>query len=139
LVGRPAGRLADKRGHLTVTAAGVICASAILVALAFAPSAAVLALLWAAMGGAAVTIGSPLNAKTVTASDVNRAGVISVVGAVRFSGQALAPLIWIPIYHEHHRLSFLLAAVSVFGVILTFRNAKGARRDKPAEAIAASV
>ena len=102
---------------------GVLVASALLVSLAFAPSAVWLAVLWAIMGGAAVTIGSPLNAFTVTASDVNRAGVISIVGAVRFSGSAIAPVIWIPLYHADHRLAFLLAAVAVLGVIFAFGRA----------------
>jgi hypothetical protein len=41
----------------------------------------------------------------------NRAGGTSVIGAFKFAGSAVAPLLWLPLYHADVRLGFLGAGV----------------------------
>jgi len=41
----------------------------------------------------------------------NRAGGTSVVSAFKFAGNAVAPVMWLPLYHADPRLGFLGAGI----------------------------
>jgi hypothetical protein len=58
----------------------------------------------------------------------NRAGGTSVIGAFKFAGSAVAPLLWLPLYHADPRLGFagagLMAGLTGAFVLPLRRRAK---------------
>ena len=79
--------------------------------LGFAPSAGALAALWFATGLGSALVWAGINTLAVEAVPGNRAGGTSVVSAFKFAGNALAPVMWLPLYHADPRLGFLGAGV----------------------------
>jgi hypothetical protein len=54
----------------------------------------------------------------VQSAPANRGGAISVVGAFKFAGNALAPLLWLPLYVASDELAFGAAAVACAAIVL---------------------
>lgn len=109
LAGRPAGDLADRRGRVTTVLAGAaICAVAVPL-LGVAGSVVWLALAWAVAGAGTALVWAGVNTMSVEAVPGNRAGAISVVSAFRFAGNAIAPVLWLPLYEARASSAFLLA------------------------------
>jgi MFS family permease len=111
VLGRPAGDAVDRYGRAPVALAGTAACAALVAALGFAPTAAVLALLWFFTGLGSALIWAGINTLAVEAVPGNRAGGTSVVSAFKFAGNAAAPVMWLPLYHADPRLGFLGAAV----------------------------
>ena len=106
IAGRPAGRAADRFGATRVTLAGTLPCCALLPLLGLASSTAALAAMWILVGGCSALIWAGLNTLTAGAAPANRGGAISLVGAFKFGGNALAPLVWLPIYAVEPLLAF---------------------------------
>jgi sugar phosphate permease len=73
----------------------------------------VLTALWTVAGAAASMLTVALQDLTVRAVPGNRGGALSLVAAFRFTGAALAPLAWLPIYHAVPALAFAVAGSSL--------------------------
>jgi MFS family permease len=107
--GRYAGTIVDRVGRpWTAFWGSVACAGGVL-ALAFAPSAWTLALLWLGIGCAGTFVWAGLNTIAVESFPDNRAGATSVYSAFKFAGVAIAPLIYLPLFREDTRAPFFLA------------------------------
>jgi MFS family permease len=111
LLGRLAGASVDRLGLAPVAIAGAGVCGALVAALGLAPGPVSLAALWTLAGAASAVMWAGLNVLAVQAAPGNRAGGTSVVGAFKFAGSAVAPLMWLPLYHADPRLGFLGAGV----------------------------
>ena len=109
LVGRASGRLVDRRGRVSVTAAGALTCGVLVALLGEAGSVATLGALWVAAGAATTLVWAGLNTLIVEAVPANRAGATSVVSAFKFAGNAAAPAMWLPLYSIEPRLAFIAA------------------------------
>jgi MFS family permease len=112
LVGRPAGALVDRAGGAAVAGSGALLSAALLPLLSLAPDPAVLALLWFAAGIASQVLWTGLNTLIVRAAPANLGGAVSVMGAFKFAGYALAPLAWLPLYAARAWLAFACAGAA---------------------------
>jgi len=106
LVGRPAGALVDRAGSVAVAAAGAVLCAGLLPLLALVPDAALLALGWFAAGVGSALVWTGLNTLTVQSAPANVGGAVSLMGAFKFTGYALAPLVWLPLYTARPMLAF---------------------------------
>jgi MFS family permease len=111
LFGRAAGDAVDRYGRVPVAVTGAAVCALLVAALGFAGSAGVLAGLWFLAGIGSALVWAGINTLTVEAVPGNRAGGTSVVSAFKFAGNAIAPVLWLPLYHADPRLGFLGAAL----------------------------
>jgi MFS family permease len=109
VTGRPAGRLVDRVGRISVIVAGAGICAALVALIGAAGSVATLTLLWLCAGAASSLIWAGLNTLTIEEVPANRAGATSVVSAFKFAGNAAAPAMWLPLYANDVRLAFLAA------------------------------
>src|SRR4051794_35566817 len=121
--GRPAGALVDRLGAVRVASAGALLATALLPFLGLVDGAALLALVWASAGLASTLVWAGLNTLMVRAAPANRAGAVSLVGAFKFTGNAIAPLVLLPIYEARAWLAFAGAAALSAAITGTVRRA----------------
>ena len=107
LFGRLGGIATDRVGRpLTALAASLACAAGV-AGLAFASTVWVFALLYFAVGCASAFVWAALNTIAVESFPENRAGAVSAYSAFKFAGVAVAPLLYVPLFHEDTRLPFL--------------------------------
>ena len=118
LLGPVSGRLVDRAGPRRCVAVGTLASAALVGTLGLAGSAAGLAALWAAAGAATSLLTVSTNALGLAAAPGNRGGAVSIMSAFRFTGSALAPVLWLPPYHAAAPLGFALPALLVLAVIL---------------------
>jgi MFS family permease len=124
VAGRPVGRLVDRLGRVEVAVVGAFSSAVVVACLGLAGSTAVLAVLWITAGFASTLVWAGLNTLTVEAVPANRAGATSVVSSFKFAGNAVGPLLLLPLYHADVRLAFGAAGVSacaVAGLALALR------------------
>jgi MFS family permease len=62
-----------------------------------------------AVGCASAFVWAGLNTIVVESFPENRAGVTSAYSAFKFAGNAIAPVVYVPMFHIDTRLPFLLA------------------------------
>ncbi|HEU4450546.1 MAG TPA: MFS transporter [Gaiellaceae bacterium] len=110
LLGRYAGGVVDRIGRPTTALAGAIACTAGVLGLAVAPSPWSLALVYLGVGCGSAFVWAGLNTIAVESFPANRAGATSVYSAFKFAGVAIAPLLYVPLFHVDTRLPFLLAA-----------------------------
>jgi MFS family permease len=106
VLGRLAGGGVDRFGRVPMVVAGSVVSAVLVGALGLAGDAAQLAVLWTLAGAGSAMAWAGLNVLAVEAVPGNRAGGTSVVGAFKFAGSAVAPLLWLPLYHADPRLGF---------------------------------
>jgi predicted MFS family arabinose efflux permease len=122
LVGRPSGRLVDRRGAVSVSAGGALVCGVLVALLGVAGGVGTLVALWVAAGAATTLVWAGLNTLIVEAVPANRAGATSVVSAFKFAGNAAAPAMWLPLYSIEPRLAFVAAgATSALMAAITLR------------------
>src|SRR4051794_18527789 len=107
VAGRPAGGLSDRRGAVPVAVAGALACGVLLPLLGAVGGPVGLGLLWLATGVASALLWAGLNVLTVGAAPANRGGAVSLIGAFKFTGNALAPVAWLPVYAAGGELAFL--------------------------------
>jgi MFS family permease len=134
LAGRPAGGAADRRGAVRIALAGTLPCCLLLPLLGLAPGAVTLALAWLAAGVCSALLWAGLNVLTVGAAPANRGGAISLIGAFKFAGNALAPVVWLAVYAGDPRLAFALAGASSLAVAAAIVRAGRAAPVRPARA-----
>jgi MFS family permease len=116
LAGRPIGTLIDRTGPSRVLVFGALASAGAIPLVGLAPTAALLAITWAAAGVASQMVWATVYTLAVDAAPGNRAGAVSIVGACRFAGNAAAPLVWLPLFNLHAWLPFA-AAGAVLGML----------------------
>lgn len=110
LMGRYAGSVVDRLGRPTTALAGAVVCTGGVLGLVVAPTAWSLALVYLAVGCASTFVWAGLNTIAVESFPSNRAGATSAYSAFKFAGVAIAPLVYVPLFHVDTRLPFLLAA-----------------------------
>ena len=110
VLGRYAGSVADRAGRPATALGGTLVCAAGVLGLAFAPTAWAIALVYVVVGCASAFVWAALNTITVESFPANRAGATSAYRAFKFAGVAIAPLIYVPLFHVDTRAPFLLAA-----------------------------
>ncbi len=116
LLGALAGRLVERTGGRLAARVAAIASALTVLAVGLAPTAPQLAIWWTLGGAASALLWASLNTLAITASQVNRAGVVSVYQAFKFAGTAVAPFLLLPLYDRSATWAFGLAAVIVAGV-----------------------
>jgi MFS family permease len=121
LAGRPIGNLIDRRGPSSTLLIGAVASALVIPLVGLAPSVALLGLCWAAAGVSSQMVWATVYTLAVDAAPANRAGAVSIIGACRFAGNALAPVVWLPLFTAHAWLPFagagvVLALLSVFAL-----------------------
>jgi MFS family permease len=111
VLGRLAGTGVDRFGRVPVVVLGSAICALLVASLGLAGGPVVLALLWTLAGVGSSLVWAGLNVLAVEAVPGNRAGGTSVIGAFKFAGSAVAPLLWLPLYHADPRLGFAGAGV----------------------------
>jgi MFS family permease len=109
-LGRAAGSIVDRAGRPGTALAGSVACAGLVVGLAFAPTAWALGLVWLALGCAGAFVWAGLNTIAVESFPGNRAGVTSAYSAFKFVGVAVAPLVYVPLFHVDTRAPFLVGA-----------------------------
>ena len=110
LLGRYAGSVVDRAGRPATALGGAIACTAGVVGLVFAPGPWSLGLVFFGVGCASTFVWAGLNTIAVESFPENRAGATSAYSAFKFAGVAIAPLIYVPLFHVDPRLPFVLAA-----------------------------
>jgi MFS family permease len=114
LFGRYAGTVVDRAGRPgTALWGAILCACGVL-GLVFAPTVWTIALVYFAIGCASAFVWAGLNTIAVESFPDNRAGATSAYSAFKFAGVAVAPLVYVPLFHVDTRAPFLLAAAFSF-------------------------
>jgi MFS family permease len=131
IAGRPAGRLVDRLGAVRVASAGALLAAAVVPLLGVVDSAAALAAVWTAAGLGSALVWAGLNTLTVRAAPANRAGAVSLVGAFKFAGNAVTPLVLLPLYQARGWLAFACAGALSTTIALFSSRAGGAPPTAP--------
>ena len=127
VAGRPAGGLADRVGAVRVAVAGTLPCCVLVPLLGVAPDAAALAAVWLAAGVCSALLWAGMNVLTVGAAPANRGGAVSIIGAFKFGGNALAPVVWVALYAVDVRLAFTAARVTSLAVAATVMRAGASR------------
>jgi MFS family permease len=110
LLGRYAGTVVDRAGRPATALAGAIACTGGVVGLVFAPGPWSLGLVFFGIGCASTFVWAGLNTIAVESFPENRAGATSAYSAFKFAGVAIAPLVYVPLFHVDTRLPFVLAA-----------------------------
>ncbi len=111
LLGRYAGSVVDRIGRPSAALAGSVACTAGVAGLIFAPTVWSFALVYFAIGCASTFVWAGLNTIAVESFPENRAGATSAYSAFKFAGVAIAPLVYVPLFHVDTRLPFVLATV----------------------------
>lgn len=109
LFGRYAGSVVDRIGRPSAAFAGSLACTAGVVGLILAPSVWSFALVYFLIGCASTFVWAGLNTIAVESFPENRAGATSAYSAFKFAGVAIAPLVYVPLFHVDTRLPFVLA------------------------------
>lgn len=109
VAGRPAGDWVDRAGATRVALTGAVACVALLPLLGLVGGAVGLALVWLVTGIASALLWAGLNVFTVSAAPRNRGGAVSLIGAFKFAGNALAPVVWLPLYDAGEDAAFAVA------------------------------
>lgn len=110
LFGRLAGSVADRVGRPPTALAGALVCACTVLGLAFASTAWGLALIFFATGCAGTLVWAGLNTIAIESFPENRAGAISAYSAFKYIGLALAPLVYVPLFHANPQAPFFLAS-----------------------------
>ncbi|SDY38123.1 Predicted arabinose efflux permease, MFS family [Micromonospora pattaloongensis] len=111
------GSVAGRIGARRAAALGAVAVAPLVAAVGVTGHPVVLAVVWTATGAAASLLTVALQRLALDAVPDNRGGAVSVASALRFTGSAAAPLLWLPIYQRQHGAGFLAAAAVVLAVL----------------------
>lgn len=120
LLGSVWGGVSDRFGARAVGAAGAIGTGVFVAAVGFTGSALTLAVCWTLAGAGASMLTVALQNLTIRVEPGNRGGALSAVSAFRFSGAAIAPLLWLPVYHVSPAAAFAAAGGSLLFAVPAF-------------------
>jgi MFS family permease len=106
------GAVCDRIGGRLAGVIGAVAGTGLVALIGLTGSMLSLAACWTIAGGASSLLTVSLQNLTMDAVPGNRAGAVSVVSAFRFAGSALAPTVWLPVYHNGSALTFAVAGAS---------------------------
>jgi MFS family permease len=115
--GHTGGVWSERLGPGRASVVAAIAGAALVAPLGIASSAGVMAALWFAAGAVSALLWAGLNTIAVEAVPANRGGAVSLFAAFKFSGTAVAPLAWLPVYHVSPGLAFLCAGLVVLAIV----------------------
>ena len=115
--GHMGGVWSERLGPGRASVVAAIAGAALVAPLGIASSAGVMAALWFAAGAVSALLWAGLNTIAVEAVPANRGGAVSLFAAFKFSGTAVAPLAWLPVYHVSPGLAFLCAGLVVLAIV----------------------
>jgi MFS family permease len=107
------GRVCDRVGAGRGGVAGALALVVLVSLVGWLRQLALVAAVWALAGAAASLLTVALQNLAVRQVPANRGGAVSAASAFRFGGLALAPLLWIPVYHHSAAAAFTVAGASV--------------------------
>ncbi|ADG79302.1 major facilitator superfamily MFS_1 [Tsukamurella paurometabola DSM 20162] len=113
LLGTYWGALTDRFGAVRCGIVASVATAACVSAVGLVTNSIELAAIWTAAGCGASMMTVAMQNLTVRAIPENKGGALSIVSAFRFSGAAIAPLLWLPIYTGNATTAFLVAGCSV--------------------------
>lgn len=113
LLGAVWGRLLDRLGARWCGAVASVVTAGFVACVGLIHAPWLLALCWTAAGAGASMLTVALQNLTLRAVPGNRGGALSAVSAFRFTGSALAPVAWLPLYYAHPMAAFVAAGASV--------------------------
>jgi MFS family permease len=111
LSARMVGHLIDRIGGRRSAVIGSIAGAVPVALVGLLPWLPAVAVLWAVAGVTAQFLLVGLNALILSGDGPNRAGAVSVVQSMRFTGAAFSPVAFTPIYHVSPAVGFLLPAL----------------------------
>ncbi|MFH5210353.1 MFS transporter [Antrihabitans spumae] len=111
IAARPVGNAIDRIGARRSVLIGATCGAVLVTLAGTAGLLVVAAAAWAAAGVAGQGILVGVNAAVLGLRGPNQGGALSVVQSLRFSGQALAPVLLTPLYGVHPTTAFVIPAV----------------------------
>jgi MFS family permease len=117
LAGRAAGGLVDRGDPGAIARVGALACACVLPLLGLVGSAVLVAVVWFAAGLGSAVLWAGLNTLAVRSAPGNRAGAVSVIGAFKFTGAALAPLVWLPLYDARAWIAFAAAGVAAAAIV----------------------
>jgi MFS family permease len=129
LLGVVWGNVSERYGPRRSGAVATVLATIAMAAVGTAGNAVALTAWWTAAGAMVALMTVALQNLTVRAVPGNRGGALSVVSAFRFTGAAIAPTIWLPVYHHDATLTFALAGATMLLAVPAFALHNHSRRD----------
>jgi MFS family permease len=117
LTARVIGGGVDRVGPRRAVLLGAGLGALVVVGVGLAPAVWVVAALWAVGGVATQLVLVGVNAEVLRSSPANPGGSMSVVQAIRFTGGALTPAAFTPVYLADPLLGFLLPAALLVLVV----------------------
>ena len=120
LLGSVWGGVSDRVGARTCGAVAAVGTGAFVAAVGLTGSALTLALCWTLAGAGASMLTVALQNLTIRVEPDNRGGALSAVSAFRFSGAAIAPPLWLPVYHASPATAFAVAGGSLLLAVPAF-------------------
>ena len=109
LLGSVWGRVCDRFGARPAGIVGAVAVAVLVVLVGHAGTLPAVAATWAAAGAAGSLLTVALQNLAVRQVPANRGGAVSVASSFRFAGMAVAPLLWLPLYHSSAALAFTAA------------------------------
>jgi len=119
-LGQVWGRVTDRFGARASGLVAAVIGSGLVAGLGHTDSVLVLVVLWTLAGVGGSLLSVALQGMATGAVPANRGGAVSTTLAFRFGGAALAPLVWLPVFHRTPAAAFAGAGLStlVAGVAL---------------------
>ena len=117
LFGNAGGRGAERLGPARAASIAAVGCAAAIAPLGVVPSSAAMALLWFTAGAVSALLWAGLNTIAVEAVPANRSGAVSLFAACKFSGTAVAPLLWVPVYDSAPGVAFAAAGVVLLAIV----------------------
>jgi MFS family permease len=111
LLGSVWGRVCDRFGARRAGLAGALAVAVLVALVGHAGTLSLVAATWAVAGASASLLTVALQNLAVRQVPANRGGAVSVASAFRFAGMAVAPLLWLPLYHSSATLAFTAAGL----------------------------
>jgi MFS family permease len=113
LLGSVWGDVTERFGAQSCGAIAAVVTAVLVAAVGVTGSVMALAVCWTLAGAGASMLTVALQNLTMRAVPGNRGGALSAVAAFRFTGAAIAPLAWLPLYHSAPDRAFGAAGASV--------------------------
>jgi len=113
LLGTLWGTVCERYGPRLAGAAGAVATAVWVAAVGFSGSGWTLAACWTAAGASVSLLTVAIQNMAVRAVPGNRGGALSAISAFRFSGAALGPVIWLPVYAVAPWLAFTASGASM--------------------------
>jgi MFS family permease len=113
LLGAAFGSLTDRFGGRLCGALAAVFTAVLVALVGVSDSVWLLTACWTLAGAGASLLTVALQNLTVRAVPGNRGGALSAVSAFRFSGAAIAPPLWLPLYQAGAALGFAAAGASL--------------------------